>query len=285
MVINQTTQQNNRPTVAPQQATVEQRHENSPQMYKGESDIDQTEISNINQQVDNFIKEVKRLIKKLTKKGGFENEINQLNQAIMELERIKSVINSGADNDDKREAINDFHQGRPWEVMQAVQLKFELPGRVAEFSKSLDRLKKIINNSSMKKVAQSLGLDMEKVRTLITEMTTGLQAVQGYLQSGDYEDAHEEMQGLYENDYNPNNMEGALQRLRGVAGMWRGVKDQNVLAQIKSKLQDAVNAFNSGEYDDVHQLMNNAENQIRNIMNNNNKKNATASLLGRILSR
>lgn len=236
--------------------------------------VDPREVQNTLRQIKReLLPQINRLIKQIKKKGGFEGELAQLNELIGKLNQVAVVLsNNASSNEDLRDALDEFYQENYWDDFNKIRTKIELPRELKDYTRSLAKVKKLVVSKRVQKAAQALGLNLSNIQQLITELEQKLQAVQNALQSGDIETAAENMQEIREENEHPGGVEGLLHRFSGIVEMWRGVKDQNVINQVKALLQPLIDSFNTGNYRELHDDFNDVENDIRRLINNALKK-------------
>lgn len=209
--------------------------------------------------------DAKRLIKQATK-AGMQNEAAQLNEMINVLHTIAAVLsNPAASNEELRNTIDGFHDDRHWDALNAIRATVELPKQIKDIEWQMRTVTKLIGSKSTKKAISLLGLDMVGVNSVIAETTQLLQEVKNSLQAGDAEEAQTVMRDVWDN--NPGEIEGVIHRLRGVSDMMRGIKNPDLIAQLKAFAQPGIDAFNAGDYRSAQEFLGDAENDMRGLLN------------------
>lgn len=228
--------------------------------------VNPQEIEDVKRQIKRDLqREIKQLVKQATK-AGMQTEAAQLNEIMNALSNTLAVLsNPAARNDDLREAINNFHDARHWDTMNEIRAKVELPKQIKDVEKQIRSIAKLISSKSTKKAISLFGLDMAGVNSTLAETTQLLQEVKNSLQAGDSAGAQEGMRDVWDN--NPGMAEGIIHQFRGFADMMRGIKNADLIAQLKALAQPGIDAFRAGDYEEAQALLGDARDDMQNLLN------------------
>lgn len=225
-----------------------------------------------------FLPQVKQLRKK-AQKMNLGDAVAGLDQLSSKANQILAVLaNSSASNQAIRENLDLWYRGEeeddetnPWNLLNRKwRSRIELPSEIKDAFKGLKRLEKLIASKAAKKGAQNLGLNLDGVQQYITEVRQTFQTLNDLIAAGNYEEAAEQKRELVDEEQRPHwgEVEGATHELaRGMNDTLRGIKDQNVISQVKALLQPAINAYNASDFREVHEVMNDVRDDIMRLVN------------------
>lgn len=213
--------------------------------------MDPREIRQALNEIKQLRSEGQRFVKQLQKLGSAGDDLAKLNGILAKLnEHYATISNRSADPSDVREAIQDFHEARYWDEVNLIRTRLEIPRELKQITASLKRIKRIVKIKGAKDI-----VNIGRVEQAIAEVEQRLGAVQAAYNSGDLEEAMEEMRSFHEEGGHPGEIEGAFYRLREVKQRLRSVRDANVKAQIEQILQEAVNEFNAGNFREARETI------------------------------
>ena len=248
--------------MAPAEQSVEQTMEND---YRPA--VDEWQIRDIQKQIKDLQRDIKKLLKQAGKVGATA-ETARLNELVGSLNNTLTIISGPRASEEEIEkvmdAINDFHDGRPWDVINEVRARVELPKQIADMEKSVVRLQKLVSSKSTQKAVILFGLNLTEVNNIISATKQSLQEVKTLLQNGDTEEAQEEIRGVWDNDINM--IEGVIHNFRGLSDALRAVKKNNIIEKTKSLIQPGIDAFHAGDYQEAQELLRGVENEVRRMV-------------------
>lgn len=230
--------------------------------------VDAQQIRDVIRQIKkDLLGEAKRLVKQATK-AGLQTEVAQLNEMMNVLNNTLAILsNPSARNSDLRDAIDGFHDNRHWDTFNEIRAKIELPKQIKDMERQIRSITKLISSKSTKKAISLFGLDIAGVQSKLAETTQLLTEAKNSLQAGDTVGAQEKMQEIWEEGSNPGNAEGFFHTLRGAADMMRGIKNADLIAQLKALAQPGFDAFNAGEYEEARKLLEEARDDAQRLIN------------------
>jgi soluble cytochrome b562 len=239
--------------------------------------VDPKEIQRTLKEIANMRSEIKRVITQ-NKKTASASDITELNAILAEANKSYTAIKS-ADASEVRSVMQDFFDGQYWEKIQAVRTRLEIPKELKQMAPIFKRLEKTLST----KAIQSIGLDIEKAKLGVAEMKQLADRVQTAYNAGDMETAQEAMQELRDNGGHPGEIEGTIFRFRDIKNLLKKVKDAQVRTEVDGVLQEVVDAFNSGDYRQANQAMNEYTDDLQKLINTFikskiNNKNRTDSM-------
>lgn len=201
-------------------------------------------IRNINQ----FRNEIKRTIKEI-KRQASASDLNELTQVQSEVDKLYAAARS-SNLEEANDAVRDFYDNQYWEKINSVRARLQIPKEIKQINQSVKRLEKILKT----KAIQNIGLDIARAQQTMEEMKQAADKVQSLYNSGEYQEAQEEMQFFHEGGH-PGEIEGTIFRIRDIKNMAKRVKDATVKAEVDGVLQEVIDAFNAGEYRDARETM------------------------------
>lgn len=238
--------------------------------------IDPQFIKQTQREISDQTRELNRLLKAAKKLAGAEASVAEIQGLLGKIDEFKVKVKS-AQGEDLQSAIEDFHDAQIWESLNALRAKIELPKQLNEFEKQLKRVGKLGTQSSFKKLAE-FGVDMEKVKTDIASFSEKVTNIRSLLAAGNADDAQEAMQEIWQGDFNPGDIEGALQQMRGMTDGLRRIRNKEILAQVKEVFEPVIEAMNNGDYREANQLLNELRFEMQRIFSQLQRLNAKGTL-------
>lgn len=226
--------------------------------------VDPREVQQVLREIKDMKRELNRISKQLKKMPNSADDLNQVSALLGEIQNYENSIKSGTN---LRETIQDFRDAQIWEQIQRFRAKIEIPKEIKQWNKEFKRLEKILKQKSF----QKLGLDIEKVKVKLQVMKDSLAKVEQYYNSGDLENAIEELDELRQ-DVNPGEIMSVFQQVREVTDRMRRIKDEEIRGQIEQILQEVRDNFNEGEYRIARELMDENRGEILKIISASFKK-------------
>lgn len=216
-----------------------------------EEPISPAEIQQIKREVQQLKAQIKSILSQARKLQEFSADVSSLNEISSNLDALSAALaNAISDPAGTREAIQEYRDEEYWNILNEIRAKLEIPKEIKRHTASLRRLEKVLQ---VKNVG-TLGLDLDLVRALVSEMKQALSNAQSQFAAGNIEEAKEAMQVFYENS--PGDIEGVIYQIRDVKNRLNKIKDTSIRSQVDQILQEVVSAFNAGEYRDAREVMN-----------------------------
>ncbi|MBI5466176.1 MAG: hypothetical protein HY974_02725 [Candidatus Kerfeldbacteria bacterium] len=239
----------------------------APQLFLDEGEvqppqdfIDPREVMNALRDMTMMRNELKRFSKQLAKSPGSTGDVTQVQSLLKNLDEFSQAIKAaqkGNDNENLREALQEFWQAQLWDEINKIRAKVELPKELKTIEKELKRAQKLSTQASF----QKLGFNLENLKTNLEVMRQAYNEVTTKLQANEYEEAMEAMQQFHDNGH-PGEITGVIYRLRDLQRFLKKIKDGDVRAQITEILQPVLESFNQGEFRDARELMDDAFPQL-----------------------
>lgn len=223
--------------------------------------IDPRQIQDGLRNMNQFRNEAKRTLRQIKKEASAaDNE--EINRIIAQVDQLYTTAANTSNLEAANDAVQEFHQNQYWDSVNKIRSRIEIPREIKQIIQSIKRLEKIITTKSVK----NIGLDLNKVAAILGEMKQAAEAVQNLYNSGNYEDAQEEMQLFHEGGH-PGEIEGVIFRIRDIKNMAKRVKDTAVRAEVDSVLQEVIDTFNAGEYRDARETMDEYADDLQRLIN------------------
>src|SRR3989344_7141156 len=211
--------------------------------------VDPRQIQDGLRNMNQFRNETKRTIRQIKKQASAaDNE--ELSKIIAEVDQLYATAANSSDMEAANEAIQEFHQNQYWDSVNKIRSRIEIPREIKQIMQSVKRLEKVLKT----KAIQNIGLDIARAQQTLAEMKQAADNVQNLYNSGEYQDAQEEMRLFHEGSH-PGEIEGVIFRIRDIKNMAKRVKDAAVKAEVNSVLQEVIDAFNAGEYRDARETL------------------------------
>ena len=211
--------------------------------------IDPRQIQDGLRNMNQFRNEIKRTIREIRRQAS-QADLDELNRTLAEVDQLYSTASNSSNPSDANDAVREFYDNQYWDKVNNVRARLQIPKEIKQITQSIKRLEKIITTKSVK----NIGLDLDKVAAALAEMKQTADTVQNLYNSGEYQDAQEEMRFFHEGGQ-PGEIEGVIFRIRDIKNMAKRVKDTAVKAEVDSVLQEVIDAFNAGEYRDARETM------------------------------
>ena len=239
-------------------------------MEQEEERVDPREIREVLQRIQEIQKQIASLLRQAKKAAANSDDVARLNAIAAELNQTKTILsNSGADAEDQRAAIQEFHDSNYWEEIDEIRAKIELPTFVKQLEKSLTQLKKVIRQ----KATQTLGFNMGQISAVVAEMEADLAAVKTGMANSDWEEARDLMQALREEGKNPQEIQSIILGVREIRTMMkRARKNADLSAQIESALREIFGEFNAGNYQEAREAVEELKQEVRRLTQSNSKR-------------
>ena len=220
-----------------------------PQEQEREEFIDPRQIQDGLRNMNQFRNEIKRTIREIRRQAS-QADLDELNRTLAEVDQLYSTASNSSNPSDANDAVREFYDNQYWDKVNNVRARLQIPKEIKQITQSIKRLEKIITTKSVK----NIGLDLDKVAAALAEMKQTADTVQNLYNSGEYQDAQEEMRFFHEGGQ-PGEIEGVIFRIRDIKNMAKRVKDTAVKAEVDSVLQEVIDTFNAGEYRDARETM------------------------------
>lgn len=208
------------------------------------------------QQVLREIKDIKRRVTSLVRKaakisGDAAQSLNQLSAELDGYQRVLSDPNG--DEEAQREAIDDFRNSQPWDLVNGIEIRLRLPQELKQIENSIKLTLKTLNA----KVVANVGLNVEQLRSVLSQMQQQAAEIRGLINT-DPEEAQAGIQEFHQGTH-PNEIQSAVNAAVNLSKRVREVgRNANLKARLQSYLEQMVSAINSGDYE-VHDIMREAE--------------------------
>ncbi len=210
-------------------------------------EVDPRELKQVLSEIKRLQGDVKRLTsqaKKAKVNGTVAQELETMSQ---ELAGFAAIL-AGAEDADKRGAIEEFRDGEYFEKINEIRAKIEVPQSLKKLAQAVKKLEKSLKTKAVK----ALGLNLEGANAAVAEIKQKIQAVQELFNSGEYEDARAELREIYENG-GPQDIESAILRIRDAKTALKRAREETLRQKIQQMLDAAISAFNNGEYQEAVQ--------------------------------
>lgn len=221
--------------------------------------IDPKEVKQILKEIKDQKRELSRLAKQARKLTGAENILGEISTLLEQVSGFENSINEGVD---LRDTIQEYRDAQTWEELNGIRAKVEIPKEMAQWNKDIKRLEKILTQ----KKYQNLGLDLTAARSKIDEAKAVLSRVQEFYNSGDFESAMEEFNGLRE-DFHPGEIMNVIQKMQELTNRLKGVKNAEIKEKVREAFSEVISNFNEGEFRTARELMDESWNDIMQMIN------------------
>lgn len=211
--------------------------------------VDPRQIQDGLRNMNQFRGEARRTIREIRRQAS-PADLEQLNGVLAEVDKLYATASNSSNPADANDAVREFYDNQYWEKINDVRARLQIPKEIKQITQSIRRLEKILKT----KPIQNIGLDIAKAQQTLAEMKQAADKVQDLYNSGEYQDAQEEMRLFHEGGH-PGEMEGTIFRIRDIKNMAKRVKDTAVRAEVDAVLQEVIDAFNAGEYREARETM------------------------------
>lgn len=213
----------------------------------GENEFaDPQQVRDALRQLKDLTRETKRILKMAKKFPNLESEVGQLNEINSKLLNFGQIFQSGKVD---RDTMQEFWDAQYWDTINTIRGKVELPDEIKRIEKDLNRLLKLVGKSTF--VIE--GVDMGAVKAKIDEVKSSVaQAKDNYAQ-GNYEDARENLQIVYEGGSSPGEIMGILQQLNDMTKRMKRMKP-DVKAEFQDFLSPIFEAVGQGDFHEANMM-------------------------------
>ncbi|MEK9134952.1 MAG: hypothetical protein AAB451_01500 [Patescibacteria group bacterium] len=222
--------------------------------------VDPREVQQALREIKDIKKELNRLTKQAKKlTNGGATMVSDMNALLEQVAGFENKINEGID---LRDNIQEFRDAQLWEEVNKFRAQIEIPKEITQWNKEIKKLEKMLGQ----KKYQSLGLDLERVKTKVAEVKDVLAKVQEFYNSGDYESAMGEFDDVRQDLY-IGEISNVIQRTQELARRLKAVKNAEIKTQIQEAFSEVISNFNEGEYRVARELMDESWNDIMRTIN------------------
>lgn len=224
--------------------------------------VDPREIKEALRQISDLKKETKRVLKKAKKATAFANEVNELNTLLSEIDNFAGAIKNVPSGMTQRETLQDFYDAQLWETLNDVRTKIELPNELKFIEKDLKKLKKLVStkNFSIKKI------DLTLVQAKIVEIENAVSEARNYFNQGDFEDARESLQIIYEGAH-PGEILGVLNQLRDINKWFKKIKPE-LRDEFHELLEPVYEAVNGDDFREANMMLGEINQELQRLFKN-----------------
>lgn len=233
-----------------------------PAVEEGQQDeewVDPREVQQALKEMKDMKRELNRLVKQAKKLSNGATLASGMNTLLEQVASFESKINEGVD---LRDNIQEFRDAQIWEEINKFRAQIEIPKEITQWNKEIKRLEKILTQ----KKYQNLGLNLEGAKAKLAEVKDVLAKVREYYNSGDYESAMEEFDGLRQ-DLFIGEIGNVIQRTQELMNRLKTIKNVEVKTQIQEAFGEVISNFNDGEYRVARELMDESWNDIMKMIN------------------
>lgn len=245
----------------------------APPHLEGEDDepqeeyVDPREIRDVLRQIKQMRIDLRSLARQLVQLKGIPSKTE-------DLAKIKELTNLIATNEQniknpqegQRAALQEFYDARLWDEIQVLRTKIQLPRELKDIARAITRTERMLKL----KTFQKLGLDIARLQTKLDEIKNTYNQINNAYQAGDLETAQEGMQEFYQGGH-PGGFEGALHRIRGIKDLLRQIRDKEIIAAIEEMLSPVYESLYEGDFNEVHNVLNEYEDDLRRLVSRINK--------------
>ncbi len=211
--------------------------------------VDPRELKDAFRQIKEVRREANRMVKKAKLLKGVESALASLQELLTKLNEHESALKN-ADPGSQREALQEFHDGRFWEVIEAARIQIEFPQEVKQIERELKRVEKLLTGKGL--AVEGLNLDM--VRTKVTEIKEALARAKSAVAEGNFEEAREAMQVIYEGSH-PGEIFGVIQQLREITRRLKTLRSPEIKAEIMEILAPVFESANEGDFREANRSL------------------------------
>lgn len=238
---------------APQQFFEEEGEEQEPEEFIDL--VDPRELKQVFNQLNDLKRQIKQVLKKAQKQSAFANEVAELNSLSSEIDGFSSAIRNAAP-EDQREALQGFYDAQLWETLNTIRVKIELPQEFKNIEKDLKRLEKLITQKKFSIEKVDLGI----VRAMIDEIKSAVAEGRSQFNQGNFEDAREALQVIYEGAH-PGEVMGVLQQLRDMNQRIKKLKVE-VKEVFHEALAPVYEAIQNGDFREANMMLQDIRNDL-----------------------
>lgn len=224
--------------------------------------IDPREVKNSLREIRDMKKDLKRLVsssKRIPNADAIKSEINSLLVKIQGFE--DSIKNAASSNVGVRDAIDEYREAELWNEISSLRVRVELPKQLKNSEKDLKRLEKMAGQKGY----QVFGLNLEGLRSWVSESRTMFSRLNELYGSGNMEDLTDEMQDFQERAH-PGEPMGILFRMKDLKNKMKWIKDEEVKSSIEDALSDVIESFNSQDYRAANETLNEYQDDLERLI-------------------
>src|SRR3989338_344021 len=221
--------------------------------------VDPRELKQVQSQINDLKRQIKQVLKKAQKKAAFANEVTELNSLLSEVDGFSNAIKNAA-LEDQRDALQEFYDAQLWETLNNIRVKIELPQELKNIEKDLKRLEKLVAAKSFSVERVDLGM----IRVTIGEIKSAVAEARSQFNQGNFEDAREALQVIYEGAH-PGEVMGVLQQLRDMNQRIKKLK-----AEVKTIFHEALapvyEAIQNGDFREANMMLQDIRNDLQRLL-------------------
>jgi len=228
--------------------------------------VDPREILNALRDIKRQKVELRNLLRQITRLKNVVGAVEMLakvKELSDQLAGFEANIKNPPGDMSQRGALQEYWDARVWESFEELRTRIQLPREVQDGKKALSKVEKMLKLKSFLK----LGLNMAKLQELVEKIKSIYSQVEAALAANDFEGARDAMQDIWEGGMHPGGLEGALHRIRGIKDMLRSIKDKQITAAVEELLQPIYDALYEGDFNEVHNVLNEYEDDLRRLAN------------------
>ena len=111
-----------------------------------------------------------------------------------------------------------------------------------------------------------MGLNIDKAKELVIQMKQNSDKVQELYNTNNYEDAGELLKDFHDNGH-PGDIESTITRVRDIKNTLKRIRDAEVKTAVEEVLQEVIDKFNSGEYRDARETLDEYSDDLMRLVN------------------
>ncbi len=226
-----------------------------------ENQFDRQRVQKTISDITRFRKELKNTLRGI-KKQASAADLAELTKIQTEVDQIYSTLSNTNDSSDADEAAQSFYESEYWDKVNSIRTRVQIPQEVKQIQQSLKRVDKALQA----KAAQSLGLNIDKAKELVIQMKQNSDKVQELYNTNNYEDAGELLKDFHDNGH-PGDIESTITRVRDIKNTLKRIRDAEVKTAVEEVLQEVIDKFNSGEYRDARETLDEYSDDLMRLVN------------------
>ena len=218
--------------------------------------VDPKEIKDALRQLGDVKRETQRVLKKAQKSTSFASEVSTLQSLLVDVNTHSNAIRTASVGTNQREALQEFHDAQLWDTLNEVRIKIEFPQELKNIEKDLKRLEKLMASKrfSIEKVDTAL------LKGRVDEIKSALAEARSYFNEGNFEDARDALQVIYEGSH-PGEIFGVVQQLKEVTQRLKTLKKE-VREGFYEVLSPVYEAVNDGDFREANMMLNDIRNEL-----------------------
>ncbi|OGY75919.1 MAG: hypothetical protein A2295_03175 [Candidatus Jacksonbacteria bacterium RIFOXYB2_FULL_44_15] len=234
-------------------------------MMLEEEFVDPREVANTLRDITRQKSELKTLSKKAVKMKNTELT-SQIAEISRELDIYAANIKKPPADYSQREALQEFYDARLWDEVTTIRAQVELPQILKDLPASVKRIEKLIKL----KAYQKIGLDLPGINGYLSDVKEALINATAAYKEQDWEGAMGELEFM-QGSGSPQELEGAIRRLKETRDRIAVVRDKEVKAQLYELIFPVTEAINDGDYRVAQQILNNLQADVNTIVRASSK--------------